>query len=105
VIKPVAIPRSFSVNPFKCETQVTKPTAEGEEPKRVKLTSTINRVILIGRAGAVPVVKKVKDLTFATFSLATDTHVDKDGNKVANWHNIVTFDDSVINSVSNISKG
>ena len=99
----IPVSRSFYANAPKCATN----TEQSEGTKRVKLTATVNRVILIGRAGATPIVKKVKDkdMSIGTFSMATDNTMTPDGKKTANWHSIVAFDDNVIKLMHYISKG
>lgn len=55
----------------------------------------INKVILIGRLGRDPEVRRLENgVAVAKFSLATDeTYKDKEGNKVqqTEWHNIVVW--------------
>jgi single-strand DNA-binding protein len=56
--------------------------------------SSINKVILIGRVGKEPEIRKVGDSSVANFSLATsEKYKDKSGNtqESTEWHNIVIW--------------
>jgi single stranded DNA-binding protein len=76
-----------------------KPTLQEseEEGKQKFVTSTFNRLTLIGRVGADPVTKTVNDAQITNFSVATDSKYDKKTDKsTAMWHNCVAYDEKVI---------
>lgn len=66
---------------------------------------SVNKVILVGRAGKDPEVKTTKDgKKVAAFSLATDDYQkDASGNKKTQWHNITVWD-PIVNVVEQYVK-
>lgn len=61
----------------------------------VKMAKGINKVFLIGRLGADPELKKIKDFTVCNISIATTTNFkDKTGiwQDKAEWHRVALYD-------------
>jgi single-strand DNA-binding protein len=73
------------------------------------MTSSINKVILIGNVGRDPEVRQISDTRqVATFSLATsETRKNKNTNEKiteTNWHNIVVLSDGLVGLVEKFVK-
>lgn len=67
-----------------------------------------NKVILVGNIGKEPVAKKVSDVSYCTFSLATnESYKDKNGEwqTKTEWHNIVSWRNTADYIEKHIKKG
>jgi single-strand DNA-binding protein len=91
-------------------SQATKqnPPKGNNVPQSNFMSRGVNLSTVLGWCGSDPIVRSVKDVKIANFSLATnESWVDKEGNKKEHveWHNIVTFGRVAELAEANIKKG